>query len=407
MLSVAAFPEGGIARAPGGSLPWLLTLLSMALLPLDAKLGSSSVGIFLMLWLGYAVAWPTHAVVALRRQTLLWLFPAVALLSTLWSIAPDESLRHGLQLCLTTAIAILMARSITKADFLAALLCSLLPQILLGMVAGGRQVTETGALAAIGFFASKNMFAQDISLMLFASVGVLANRNQPAVLRAAAVVGLVSTPFLLFSARSIGALVTAGPCVLVMLILLSLTALPRRYRPLAIFCSVTALCIIGLLVVAAVLAEREAILGLLGKGSGLTGRDILWYRADFLISQHPTLGVGYQAFWIQGNLDAEGLWRAEHIPGRSGFHFHSFFYETVIELGYVGFALVTTQFLIIVGTIIVWGLREPSTESAFFCAVAVFYLLRSPVEVDFIAPFGLTPLLLPAGWLYARMARGH
>ncbi len=83
---------------------------------------------------------------------------------------------------------------------------------------------------------------------------------------------------------------------------------------------------------------------------------------------------------------------------------HSYFYETVVELGYLGFAIVTAQFLVFAGTIMAGGLRKPSSESAFFCAIVVFYALRCPSELDFVAPFGLTPLLLPAGWLYALQA---
>jgi exopolysaccharide production protein ExoQ len=404
--TVAAAPGSGSVRAPGGPIPWLLTILSVSLLGLETVLGGLGIGLFLMLWLGYAAAWPVHALDTLRRQTVLWLYPGIALLSLLWTVAPSETLRHGLQLCLGTAVAIVVIRSVSKEDFVLAVLCVLLPQMLLGIVLGGWQYTETGARAATGFFASKNLFAQFVSVMLFASIGVLGNPGRPMPVRAFALAGVAAAPVLLLAAHSTGALVTAFPCVLTMLILLSLTALPRRYRPLAIFCYVAVLGLVVILVAAAVLTEGDAILGLLGKGSGLNGRDVLWARAQFLISQRPALGVGYQAFWVQGNLDAEGLWRVEHITSRSGFHFHNFFYETAVELGYIGFAIVTAQFLIVASTVIAWGLRAPGGESAFFSALVVFYLLRSPVEVDF-GPFGLTPLLVPAGYIYARITQGR
>ncbi len=54
-------------------------------LPVDAaaaaerQLGSAAIGVFLLLWLGYAAAWPAHAIGTLTKQALVGFFPGVAL----------------------------------------------------------------------------------------------------------------------------------------------------------------------------------------------------------------------------------------------------------------------------------------------------------------------------------------
>jgi exopolysaccharide production protein ExoQ len=407
----AAMPIPPIRRAapsapPGGAIPWILTVISMVLLPLNARLGSAAIGVFVVIWLGYIAAWPAHAGRALGKQTLIWIFPAVAVASTLWSIAPDETLRHSIQLVLTTIIAIVMARSVSKEKFVAALVCTLVPMLLLGAAFGDTQLTETGEVASRGIFGSKNFFALHISLMLFASVGVLLSARQPVWVRLVAVLGLIAGPLLLVYARSVGALVTAVPCVMVLLATVAVRLVRKDMKPIAIAGYGTVLAVLLILVLIAISTDKNMILSAVGKDSDLTGRDYLWYRASFLIHQRPTLGVGYQAFWIQGNLDAEGLWRAEHIAARSGFHFHSYYYGTVVELGYLGFTLVTFQFVTMALGVLFAGLRRPSGEAAFFSAIIVFYALRAPIELDFTFPFGLTPILLPAAWIYALPGAG-
>ena len=48
------------------------------------------------------------------------------------------------------------------------------------------------------------------------------------------------------------------------------------------------------------------------------------------------LGRGYYAFWRQGNLDAEGLWRYFGIDSRGGFTFHNTLVDILVTLGWIG-----------------------------------------------------------------------
>ncbi|MGI4944111.1 MAG: O-antigen ligase family protein, partial [Janthinobacterium lividum] len=143
-----------------------------------------------------------------------------------------------------------------------------------------------------------------------------------------------------------------------------------------------------------------------GKDPSLTGRTYLWERAAQYIAERPVFGLGYQAFWVQGHVEAEGLWRYAQIDTRAGFHFHNVYYETAVELGLVGVVLLGLSIVLWFGAIILWSLRRPGPQSGFFAGLMVFYALRLFVELDFLGPFSPGSFLLPLGWVYAAASCG-
>jgi exopolysaccharide production protein ExoQ len=71
--------------------------------------------------------------------------------------------------------------------------------------------------------------------------------------------------------------------------------------------------------------------------STFTGRSIIWDFAQREIERRPLLGWGYQSFWLVGR-DAPSVVEA---PGwvKMMPNAHSGYYDTTIEMGYVGLAL--------------------------------------------------------------------
>jgi len=71
--------------------------------------------------------------------------------------------------------------------------------------------------------------------------------------------------------------------------------------------------------------------------STLTGRMTIWYFAESLIAERPWFGWGYQSFWLVGP-NAPSVVRA---PGwvKSMPQAHNGYYDTMLELGYIGLAL--------------------------------------------------------------------
>ena len=85
----------------------------------------------------------------------------------------------------------------------------------------------------------------------------------------------------------------------------------------------------------------DFVLGIFGKDSTLTGRTYLWEQGWEAAQQFPILGYGYAAYWVQGFAEAERLWAEFYIASRYGFHFHNTYIETLVELGFVGVALIS------------------------------------------------------------------
>ena len=118
----------------------------------------------------------------------------------------------------------------------------------------------------------------------------------------------------------------------------------------------------------------------------------------------PLLGLGYQSFWVQGHVEAEGLWRYAQIESRAGFHFHNLYYETAVELGELGVAVMAAMLLGAGFVAVRLALRSPGPEAAFLCALVIFYAIRVFVELDFLDPFSPGSFLLPVIWVYGSEA---
>ena len=148
---------------------------------------------------------------------------------------------------------------------------------------------------------------------------------------------------------------------------------------------------------------HDFIVHVMGKDVTLTGRTLLWRRAEELIPAHPFGGVGFQSFWVQGNIEAEGIWRRFHVMGRSGFHFHNTYIETTIELGYLGAAVLCGLLGLIVLRTVRWSWGTGTVAASFFAALLASMLIRSMVEVEILGPFSFGTFLLFVTAYYASL----
>ncbi len=91
------------------------------------------------------------------------------------------------------------------------------------------------------------------------------------------------------------------------------------------------------------------------------------------------------------------------MPGRTGFTFHNTLVEAVIELGYVGAALVVVAVLgVLVGTIR-WSWQVRSAPASFFVAVTLCLTARAFTEVDILLPFDIGTFIFSAAAVYAAL----
>jgi exopolysaccharide production protein ExoQ len=148
----------------------------------------------------------------------------------------------------------------------------------------------------------------------------------------------------------------------------------------------------------------QAALQATGKSTTLSDRTPLWDVANKMMQEHPIGGVGFQAFWQHGNPYAEDLWR-QFQPGRAGYHFHNLWYQSGVDLGYIGLGLAFLTVGITAIEVMRWVVRSPSPASCFFLGYVAFIILRSMLEVDLFAQFSFQGAIFLAAFVYARQSR--
>jgi exopolysaccharide production protein ExoQ len=396
--------ESGIALPPP-AITGIVVAVSLTAMILIGYVGSAGTIVFVASWTLLAIAYGRATVHLLASgPKFLWLFPALALLSTVWSRAPIETLRFALELVVTVGCTVLAARLLRPTQLLIALTVALVATAAVSVLLGREMVDPlTGQTVFEGVFTSKNQLGFFASLMLLAALSLTIDARQPLPARLLGVgAGLLSLP-LVYLSRSATSLasVTLAAAVLVLGLLLSRHG---RFGRARILCAGLIMLVLVAIPILAAGSEVGALfLRILGKNTTLSGRTMLWQYAAAVIAQRPVFGTGFQAFWLHDSVDAESLWRWFHVESRTGFHFHNTFIEATVELGYPGAVLLAvTMLAILVGTI-GWSWREGSVAAAFFVAVLCCLLVRAMAEVDALQQFQIGTFILYAAGTYAAM----
>ncbi len=104
--------------------------------------------------------------------------------------------------------------------------------------------------------------------------------------------------------------------------------------------------------------------------------------------------MGFGAFWRQGNIDAEGLWRYFGVTNRGGFTFHNTKVQILVELGWVGLSLAALLAAVGVIALVVRFVKRPSLPMCVWAGILLYELVRTPVEAIGIAPFYFSTVLI-------------
>jgi exopolysaccharide production protein ExoQ len=401
---------------PTDRLAWVATMFCM--LGLILTLAGSSLGavLFLAAWGLVAIPRADRCLGLMFRSPGIWLVPCFALLSIVWSQAREATARATVELILTVGIASLTAGFLRPREFVSAMSVSLLVGAVLSL-AFGRYGFDgmTGETVFLGIFASKNTMALFMSFLAIVAAAVMADPGQPTLLRLLAVLSfLLSLPLLLL-AHSAGALLTTGGSLVVLVLTVAFAQLRARERLLVLAGVATIILPVTLVVVMLGLngtlghETSNFIVQILGKDPTLTGRTVLWQIALDEIAKRPLFGVGYYAFWLQGNLLAEAIWREFSIDSRMGFSFHDTYLEFAVELGWVGVAALVVTLVQVVERSVRMALADQTWATACLVAVVFCLMTRTFDEVDLPYPFAAPTFLLfvvaAYGADYARLVR--
>ena len=381
------------------NLPGVLTFIAISALILNPFFGSLAALIFLLFGLLLIAVSLGRNLHAFLRFWYILLVPIFCIASVLWSQFPSETLRYSIQLTVTFLIAIAIGASVTPASLLRSMYGAYGIGVL-GSVLFGRVRDDIGAW--LGIFGSKNAFASHISVFTLAAIAVLFDRSASRLLRFSALCGVLAAGPLLIKGQSVGAVLPLFPTIFVSVMIIFSRYLSRLQKVIAGTVLGTGVAVVAVVALVYGTEIFDAVLSYSGKDVTLTGRTDLWEFGWRAISDNPLLGLGYQAFWVQGYDPAEMLWEEFSIISRMGFNFHNTYIATAVEIGVVGLALEVFILYSALLSVLIWAARAPQPANAFLASLLVLIVLRSFVEVEVFYQFGVSTIMVVTSLVYAR-----
>lgn len=350
----------------------------------------------------------------LRASSLYLLLPLFAVTSSLWSLDPDATRYYGFQFLITAFIGCIIGAGLDRKAAMRGVFLAFTVYAFSSLLFG-RSVTWGGGAMGNSAFAglaqAKNTAGDCGAVGVILSLTILFDsiEERKRSLALFALVALAVQMEMLIASRSSGAILAVAIAIPLFL----LWSFSRLFqKTVRVVTAITA--IVG--ISTAVLTQHIWLPPLvaqmsraMGKDSTLTGRTYLWDRAGALISEKPLLGLGYNAFWRKGNLDAEGLWRYAGITSRSGFNFHSTPTELLVHLGYIGLAMFALVFAGLAIMLLMRTMIRPDAIMIGWCTLLTYEVVRMPFESMGTGPFHYTTSLLAAGLVVSIgwLARGY
>lgn len=343
-----------------------------------------------------------RAPVALKTALKWWplmLAPILAAVSTLWSEAPMTTLRYGVQFMLTAYVGVLLARLMSPRRFLVIFMLAMF-FFCIGCILYGRQGSSAEGMVLIGLTGSKNQMGYAAQLLILSALAVLLLREAPRWLRWIAILALPIGVYILLGVNSATALLIGIGGAAVLLVLWFIQRLQPGGRLAALIAGAVIVTPLLLLLPEAFAAWNHFLFDTLDKDPTLTGRTILWARADDLIARRPLLGYGYQAIWMGDSTETTALKRMFGVADGRTFHFHHQFRQVAVDTGLIGLAAFVGATI----AVALNGLRQvllyPSVPTSFFYVVFALMIARGFTDL-IIGPISVHMVLFYAACTYA------
>lgn len=276
---------------------------------------------------GAKIVWARHILCLLA-------YLALAGTSMLWAFSPTLSLtRYSQQVMIVAATVLPAMVTVRSVDLMRGLfLCFGLAAVLnVCFVAGGYEtIADNIAIGFSGYFTGKNYLGQcaAIALLLALHEALYPGRRR----WAGVFIGIISV-FLIFYSNSKTAfgLAILTPALAALFLIARKT---MRISPAVIVWGI----VLGYFILSQATGfNMNRVSYILYGDSSFTGRQVIWNFANLEIARKPFLGWGYQSFWLVGPggpslVDGPG-W-VKMMPNS-----HNGYYDVILELGYVGFAI--------------------------------------------------------------------
>lgn len=281
-----------------------------------------------------------------RRNAVLLTWPALASLSALWSLTPEFSLYHGIQLFTTMLVGFLLCIYARLERLLPLLFTALLASAVLSavVVIVNPAVGLHHAGEWQGLFPHKNWMGSIMSHLIIAALCLWLHGWRPWLMVGAIAFASV---LLLFT--------RAGTPIVALAVTLAIVpfslVLRKGLLPATVAAGflLTAGAAALFIVETASLDATQAVLRALGKDDTLTGRTILWDIAYDAYDSRPWTGFGFKAWW---SSDETGAPFVKYLIGSDAGSFHNTFLEVAVAFGHIGPTLLIGGLIIVViGTV--------------------------------------------------------
>lgn len=334
-------------------------------------LGIAYLGVFLV------ILHPRQAFKAARREGLIWVLVGWALVSSIWSAAPELTLRRGLSLFLATLYSLLLVVRYSYHQVIKMLAVALAVVIIASLFViwlfpqwGVMGLPHPGAWQGVLYHKNALGRTSVLALLVFWRL----QESQKGFSRCIWVLLALAALMTLIGSRSATAWVVALILAMIWLSLRGLLKVPGLLQPAMV--SLAAVAIIPMLLLLPEYLEK--ILGVFGKDITLTGRVPLW---EFLIAiglERLYLGYGYGAFW-QGPVGPSApVW----ISFRWAHQAHNGYIDLWLETGLIGLLI---GLILLLRVLIRTGLRalQRNRENKiweFAFLFSAFFVLISFIE---------------------------
>ena len=333
---------------PSSQVTDLVAILSVAatvvVMAYSFLLGEYGVLLFYILWFPPAALRSKRLREGLRINALPAVYIGFCILSVLWSDYPLVTGRAAVEAASMVICTTIICQYISLINFVKGLKFGLVIILLITLRSNTHGIDSLDhTQALVGLFGSKNVVGFFAELGIFVSaISILCSRTRwRQCLRET--IPLAISIVCLFMCKSATSLVSLAAVFACYWGVHFLRKLPAKFRGI---CTVAAVFLIAAaLPLCMSLGLQDAGLSLLGKDSTLTGRTYLWSQGLKIGLQHPLLGHGFSAFWVQGRPEAESLWFQFDVLNRYGFHFHETFIQAFVDIGIIGDILLVALYV--------------------------------------------------------------
>ena len=328
--------------------------------------------------LGFIAA-PKKSISTVLRHWPIFLLPAFAILSTLWTSAPTRTPIAGAQLFMTTLIAVMISQQVNTRQLMLALFLGQAGGLGMSLLNIATPVIPASSIvngSLIGIYGHKTAFGYSAVLSSFALIAWLSFERKEAW---GLMFAILLSPLVINtqSATAIGSFSVVF-VLFFLLLLRRLTPITAR-RILLLITTITVF--IALLLMVFSKTILQIVLTALGKSATLTGRTELWLIAMDIWRDSPMIGVGFSAFWYS----------SEHAISVSHIHayvdnrldgFHNAFLECLVALGAIGALILAAMVLIATIRLSVLIFRHLSHDAMIWFSVLLCYVMVAMMIQD-------------------------